>query len=113
MFRLRDSRWPLGRYVDGVDAAGRPGDGDALSDLDPAIVTWLGTNAKMAPEQIDRILNHESGMLGISGLSDDMRELEKAADKAMRAPRSRSRCSVIARANTSAHISPFPVNPRR
>jgi acetate kinase len=49
-------------------------------DLDPAIVTWLGTNAKIAPEEIDRILNHDSGMLGISGLSDDMRELEKAAD---------------------------------
>jgi len=49
-------------------------------DLDPAIVTWLGTNAKLAPDEIDRILNHDSGMLGISGLSDDMRELEQAAD---------------------------------
>jgi acetate kinase len=50
-------------------------------DLDPAIVTWLATNAKIAPAEIDRILNHDSGMLGISGLSDDMRELEKAADQ--------------------------------
>lgn len=49
-------------------------------DLDPAIVTWLATNAKMAPAEIDRILNHESGMKGISGLSEDLRELEKAAD---------------------------------
>ena len=49
-------------------------------DLDPAIVTWLATNAKMTPAEIDRILNHDSGMKGISGLSDDMRELEKAAD---------------------------------
>jgi acetate kinase len=49
-------------------------------DLDPAIVTWLGTNAKLAPAEIDRILNHDSGMKGISGLSDDLRELEKAAD---------------------------------
>jgi acetate kinase len=49
-------------------------------DLDPALVTWLGTNAKIAPAEIDRILNHDSGMLGISGLSDDLRELEKAAD---------------------------------
>jgi acetate kinase len=48
-------------------------------DLDPAIVTWLGTNAKLAPAEIDRILNHDSGMKGISGLSDDLRELEKAA----------------------------------
>jgi acetate kinase len=49
-------------------------------DLDPAIVTWLATNAKIAPAEIDRILNHDSGMKGISGLSDDMRELEKAAE---------------------------------
>jgi acetate kinase len=49
-------------------------------DLDPAIVTWLDTNAKIAPAEIDRILNHDSGMKGISGLSDDLRELEKAAD---------------------------------
>lgn len=50
-------------------------------DLDPAIVTWLGTNAKLAPEEIERILNHDSGMKGISGLSDDLRELEEAAGK--------------------------------
>ena len=50
-------------------------------DLDPAIVTWLATNAKMAPAEIDRMLNHDSGMLGVSGLSDDMRELEAAAGK--------------------------------
>jgi acetate kinase len=49
-------------------------------DLDPAIVTWLASNAKIAPEEIDRILNHDSGMLGISGLSEDLRELEQAAD---------------------------------
>jgi acetate kinase len=49
-------------------------------DLDPAIVTWLAINANLAPAEIDRILNHDSGMKGISGISDDMRELEKAAD---------------------------------
>jgi acetate kinase len=49
-------------------------------DLDPAIVTWLGSHAKVAPEELDRILNHDSGMLGISGISDDMRALEEAAD---------------------------------
>jgi acetate kinase len=49
-------------------------------DLDPAIVTWLAINANLAPAEIDRILNHDSGMKGVSGISDDMRELEKAAD---------------------------------
>ena len=50
-------------------------------DLDPAIVTWLAINAKMAPKEIDRILNHDAGMRGVSGLSDDMRKLEEAARK--------------------------------
>jgi acetate kinase len=49
-------------------------------DLDPAIVTWLASNAKLADAEIERILNHDSGMLGISGLSDDLRKLEEAAD---------------------------------
>ena len=74
-------------------------------DLDPAIVTWLATNPKIAPAEIDRILNHQSGMLGISGVSDDLRELKEAAERATRARRWRSRCFVIAHANTSAHIS--------
>ena len=55
--------------------------GTRSGDLDPAIVTWLATNAKIAPAEIDRILNHKSGMRGISGLSDDLRELKEAADQ--------------------------------
>src|ERR1700683_920961 len=55
--------------------------GTRSGDIDPAIVTWLATNAKIAPAEIDRILNHQSGMLGISGSSDDLRELKEAADK--------------------------------
>ncbi|HLI80075.1 MAG TPA: acetate/propionate family kinase [Candidatus Binataceae bacterium] len=50
-------------------------------DLDPAIVTWLGANAKLANAEIERILNNDSGMKGVSGLSDDLRELEQAAGK--------------------------------
>jgi acetate kinase len=55
--------------------------GTRSGDIDPAIVTWLATHAKIAPDEIDRILNHKSGMLGISGVSDDMREIQKAADE--------------------------------
>ena len=49
-------------------------------DLDPAIVTYLAAHEKIAPDEIERILNYESGMLGVSGLSDDPRELKRAAD---------------------------------
>jgi|YelNatPaOPRAMG01_1025707.scaffolds.fasta_scaffold17448_5 acetate kinase len=49
-------------------------------DLDPAIVTYLAANEGIAPDEIERILNHKSGMLGVSALSDDLRELKRAAD---------------------------------
>ncbi len=49
-------------------------------DLDPAIVTYLAANEGIAPDEIERVLNHKSGMLGVSGLSDDLRELKRAAD---------------------------------
>ena len=48
-------------------------------DLDPAIFSYLASSAKMAPAEVERILNHESGLLGVSASSSDMRELEAAA----------------------------------
>ncbi len=53
--------------------------GTRSGDLDPAIVTYLAAHAKIAPEEIERMLNHESGLLGLSGLSADVRELRRAA----------------------------------
>jgi acetate kinase len=55
--------------------------GTRSGDLDPAIVTFLAAREKIAPEEIERILNHESGLLGVSGVSDDLREVERAARK--------------------------------
>jgi len=48
-------------------------------DLDPAIFSYLATAERLAPAEVERILNHDSGLLGVSGLSDDMRKLEAAA----------------------------------
>ncbi len=48
-------------------------------DLDPAIFSYLATSDRLSPTEVERILNHDSGLLGVSGLSDDMRELEAAA----------------------------------
>lgn len=48
-------------------------------DLDPAIVSYLATAERISAADVERILNYESGLRGVSQLSDDMRELERAA----------------------------------
>jgi acetate kinase len=53
--------------------------GTRAGDLDPGLVLHLCSALGMAPQQVDKMLNKESGLLGISGLSKDMRELEAAA----------------------------------
>ncbi|MDP2940303.1 MAG: acetate kinase [Candidatus Omnitrophota bacterium] len=53
--------------------------GTRCGDLDPAIVTYLQRRMNFSPERIDQLLNKESGLLGISGISNDMRRIRKAA----------------------------------
>jgi acetate kinase len=48
-------------------------------DLDPSIVPFVARGEAMSFERIERVLNQESGLLGISGVSGDMRELLRAA----------------------------------
>jgi len=43
--------------------------------IDPAILIYLAQRCDLSPEQIDSVLNYESGLLGISGHSSDMREI--------------------------------------
>ncbi|MDO5026286.1 MAG: acetate kinase [Tissierellia bacterium] len=52
--------------------------GTRSGDLDPAILIYLVKNLGYSIEDVDRILNKESGVLGISGLSSDFRDLEEA-----------------------------------
>ena len=47
-------------------------------DLDPSIVTFLMKKEGIAPEEMDRILNKESGLAGISGEAPDVRDIEAA-----------------------------------
>lgn len=49
--------------------------------IDPAIVPFLMEKENMTIKQVDHLLNKESGVLGISGVSNDFRDLEKAADE--------------------------------
>jgi acetate kinase len=44
-------------------------------DLDPTISTFLAKNEGLSFDEIEKIFNHSSGLLGISGLSGDMKTL--------------------------------------
>jgi acetate kinase len=55
--------------------------GTRCGDIDPGILTHLQRSAGYTPETIDRLINRESGLLGISGISSDMRAIEAAAGK--------------------------------
>jgi acetate kinase len=48
-------------------------------DLDPAIVLHLMREKNLSLDRVDEILNRESGLKGLSGVSGDFRELEDAA----------------------------------
>lgn len=52
--------------------------GTRCGALDPSIVTYLMEKEHLKPREINRILNEESGMLGISGISSDDRDITKA-----------------------------------
>jgi acetate kinase len=49
--------------------------GTRSGDLDPAVIYFLGTQLDMSFAEIDRLLNKESGLLGISGYND-LRDIE-------------------------------------
>ena len=55
--------------------------GTRCGDIDPAIVAFLQKKHGYTPDEIDTILNKKSGMLGISGISSDGRDVEKAASE--------------------------------
>ena len=51
--------------------------GTRSGDLDPAIVNLIATKEGMAPHEVETMLNTQSGLLGISGLTNDMRVLQE------------------------------------
>lgn len=52
--------------------------GTRSGDIDPEIFSVLQSVGKFSVKEIDNMLNKESGMLGISGISNDFRDLEEA-----------------------------------
>jgi len=55
--------------------------GTRCGDIDPAIVPFIMDKEDMIASDIDSILNKESGLYGVSGVSSDMRDIEGAADE--------------------------------
>lgn len=55
--------------------------GTRSGDLDPAIVTYLMNKENWSGEQVTNFLNKKCGVLGISGVSSDFRDLQKAAEE--------------------------------
>ncbi len=53
--------------------------GTRCGDIDPAIVTFLQKKENLSAEEAEDILNKHSGMLGVSGVSSDGRDVEAAA----------------------------------
>jgi acetate kinase len=49
--------------------------GTRCGDLDPGVVIYLARERGMSVDQIESLLYRQSGLLGLSGLSNDMREL--------------------------------------
>ena len=52
--------------------------GSRTGDIDPSIVTFIMKKENMTPEEADTMLNKKSGLLGISGISSDNRDIEQA-----------------------------------
>ena len=55
--------------------------GSRSGDIDPSAVTYIMEKLGKQPHEMADYLNKESGVLGISGVSSDMRDVEKAAQE--------------------------------
>src|SRR5215469_2578289 len=61
--------------LDGLPMGTRPG------QLDPGVVLYLLAEKGMSPTAVQDLLYRDSGLKGLSGVSNDVRELEKSADQ--------------------------------
>ena len=55
--------------------------GTRSGDVDPGLVLYLIRTAGLTADEVDDLLNNRSGLLGLSGTSSDLRDLEQAAHK--------------------------------
>ena len=52
--------------------------GTRCGDVDPAMVLFIMEKEGLSPHECDMLMNHECGLIGVSGISSDMRDLIKA-----------------------------------
>jgi acetate kinase len=55
--------------------------GTRCGDLDPAVVGFVQEREQLSASDMDGLMNKRSGLLGLSGVSNDMRELEEEAGR--------------------------------
>jgi acetate kinase len=55
--------------------------GTRCGDLDPAVLVYLMRSEGLQVDDLDILINKNSGLKGVSGISNDMREIEKAAQE--------------------------------
>jgi len=58
--------------------------GTRSGDLDPGVLAFLEREEKLTASKSEELLNKKSGLLGLSGVSSDMREILRAADQGNR-----------------------------
>ncbi|MDE6367771.1 MAG: acetate kinase [Muribaculaceae bacterium] len=54
--------------------------GTRSGDVDPGALTFIMSKHNLTPDQLQKIINKESGVAGVSGISSDMREIEAAVN---------------------------------
>lgn len=59
--------------------------GTRTGDMDPAIITYMIEELKLSPSEVTNIINKKSGVLGISGVSSDFRDIWSASETNERA----------------------------
>ena len=55
--------------------------GTRCGTIDPAVVTFLMEKENLSTKDVNDLMNKKSGVLGISGVSSDFRDIEKAANE--------------------------------
>jgi acetate kinase len=59
--------------------------GTRSGDLDPGLMNYLSMNRRLSPKALQTMVNHESGLLGVSGTSADVRDLLERESRDQRA----------------------------
>ena len=91
----------------GLTPAGGLVMGTRCGDIDPGILRFLADELGMSPAEIDRAVNHESGLRGLSATSADVRDLLAARG---RDPRAALALDVFCH---SQHEPRWPLGPHR